>query len=515
MRPAPRAISFAVVSFAAVSFAVFAVVTTACAPSHDDVKLQINEHIQGLSFLPFEEPSRVEGEPTEPVRDGDYSCHTRDVAETRAFDEVVAYAANSGSLWPGAIIRGDSVYTGLFTPLVYDRQPLTLSVSLENLGGAKSGTMEAPSLSSFRETVSGILSAEVTGATPANIYAEIESVHTEEQLALALGAQSSWPGAFADISASFNFAQDDKRSRHVVRFVQAYYTVDVDPPKAPADFFADTVTLEDIQADMYEGNPPVYVSSITYGRLVVFTFESVYSSEEMGAALEFAYRGGADVSGDVSLTYREMLSSSKITAYILGGSGGEAARAIESYEDLVAFIQSGGDYSRESPGAPIAYKLSYLRDNSPARLSFTQDYEVEECVRVTQQVRVTLKGIRVDNAGGDNNDDLEIYGLVTAEADDVVELFNKDSANNVAVAAGTTWPQSGTAAEALLHVTPQAGNAITLRADLSDSDGVDFDDVICSEVVSAPFESGWRRDVDVLCTGAGAQLTVMLRLDPI
>ena len=95
---------------------------------------------------------------------------------------------------------------------------------------------------------------------------------------------------------------------------------------------------------MGPGNPPVYVSSITYGRMVIFTFESTYSSEELGAALEFAYRGGVDVSGQVSVTYKDIISNSKITAYILGGT---YAKAAELEDQAEAAAESG-------PGPPAA-----------------------------------------------------------------------------------------------------------------------------------------------------------------
>ena len=122
-------------------------------------------------------------------------------------------------------------------------------------------------------------------------------------------------------------------------------------PAAPSALFAPTVLLGDVKAKMDETRPPVYVSSVTYGRMVVFTFESEYSAEEMGAALDFAYSGGVDVSGDVSVTYKDIISNSKITAFILGGDAGSAVRTIDSYEALISFIKEGGNYSRQSPGA--------------------------------------------------------------------------------------------------------------------------------------------------------------------
>src|SRR5690606_26762368 len=109
------------------------------------------------------------------------------------------------------------------------------------------------------------------------------------------------------------------------------YTVDLDAPSSPSALLAPYVRLPDVQEKMDETRPPVYVSSVTYGRMVVFTFESEYSSTEMGAALDFAYSGGVDVSGDVSVTYKDIISKSKITAFILGGDAGSAVKTIDSY----------------------------------------------------------------------------------------------------------------------------------------------------------------------------------------
>ena len=476
----------------------------------------IDEYIRSLPLLPADPPLVEEGPVGEPTRTGDYQCVTQDLSETRQYDKIVAYAANSDSLWAGAIVAGDSVYSGLFTQMVLPRAPATISVSLENLAGGKSATLEAPSLSAFRDALGEILASEVDGATPANIYSEIEQVHSEEQLALALGAEVSWLGSSASIAASFDFSQQHVKSRAIVKYTQAYYTVDLDAPGRPSDLFAPEVTLADVEALIGPENPPLYVSSITYGRMVVFTFESEYSAEELGAALEFTYSGGVDVSGDVSVTYKDIVSRSKITAFILGGSGGDAAQTIDSYEALIDFIKGGGNYSKDSPGAPIAYKLSYLRDNSPGRLSFTTAYTVTECERVSQRVKVTLKSIRVEDAGGDAGDDLELYGTIRAESNGSVTLFDKGTGNYVVIRQGEAWPNGSFIAEQIVDVTPQAGHAIRLRANLVDRDGVlNPDDTIGDELVSAPFELGWRRDVTLLLTGDDARVSVTFGLQPL
>ena len=247
--------------------------------------------------------------------------------------------------------------------------------------------------------------------------------------------------------------------------------------------------------------------------MVLFTFESQYSAEEMGAALDFAYSGGTDVSGQVSVTYKDILSSSKITAYILGGDAGNAVMTIDSYDALIAFIKSGGNYSKDSPGAPIAYKLRYLKDNSPARMSMTDDYEVKECNRVSQKLLVTLSSIAVDDAGGDSGDDLELYGDIWAEGVDTQNLFHKDSGNYVQIHQGSQFGQP--ISQAVINVSPQAGQSIKLHAHLYDQDTFSPDDDMGNEVSINPFETGWRKDVTVNLTGDSARIRVVFSIAPI
>jgi thiol-activated cytolysin len=473
----------------------------------------IDQYIESLPYLPVDPPQVLQGAKSAAATDGDYQCTTENLKETRQYDRIVAYAANSDSLWPGALVSADSVLTGLFTQIVMPRAPATISVSLENLGGTKQATIANPSLASYRDALSGILDAEITGSTPANLYSEIEQVHSQEQLNMALGVQASWGLGLASLKSSFDFSNTQTRSRYVVRYTQTYYTVDLDAPGTPRDVLDPVVELTDVQAHMDASRPPVYVSSVTYGRMIVFTFESEYSAEEMGAALDFAYSGGVDVSGQVSVTYKDIISKSKITAFILGGDAGTAVKAIDSYDALIHFIKDGGNYSRQSPGAPIAYKLNYLKDNSPARMSETTDYDLRECTRVSQKIQVTLQSIAVDSAGGDSGNDLELYGDIYAEGASALNLFHKDSSNYVQVHEGSQF--GPTIAQGILTVNPAAGQVIKLHAHLIDQDTFSPDDDLGNEVSVNPFELGWRKDVTVTLTGDSARVRVNFSLTPI
>src|SRR5687767_3870125 len=65
-----------------------------------DVAREIDEYIRTLPYLPTEQTGIDGGEPSPPAREGDYQCVARNLTETRQFDRIVAYAANSDSLWP-------------------------------------------------------------------------------------------------------------------------------------------------------------------------------------------------------------------------------------------------------------------------------------------------------------------------------------------------------------------------------------------------------------------------------
>jgi thiol-activated cytolysin len=188
-------------------------------------------------------------------------------------------------------------------------------------------------------------------------------------------------------------------------------------------------------------------------------------------------------------------------------------QSIDSYDALIAFIKQGGNYSRESPGAPIAYKLSYLKDNSPARMSFTTDYTVKDCVRVSQKVHVQLDSIAVD-AADDAGSDLEIFGQIWVEGSNATMLFDKDGDNWVRIHEGAQFGGGTPLAEAVLDVAPQAGAAIRLHAHLRESDTF-ADDDLGDETIVLPFEAGWRKGSAVILTGSGSRVRVNFSLAPI
>jgi thiol-activated cytolysin len=498
-----------------------------CAPGdpyvEEDTGNPIDDYIRAIGHMPETPAGVTPGMAQQDVQasNDEYACTKQNYSETRQYDKIVAFGANSDSLYAGAIVRGDSMYTGLFTQSNLPRRPMTISVSHPNLAGPRSGVMYSPSLSDYRETVAELLEPGVNGVTDANLAYTIDQVDSEKKLELAIGAKVSWGGGVGSVAASFNWNDTQKRTRMLVDFTQTFYTVDVDAPTYPSGFFGEDVTLADVKAEFSDNDPPLYVASISYGRRVIFTMETDFSEKEIKAALDFAFSAGAvNVDGSVSLRYDEMLNQTKITAFVLGGDAADAVVIFDNnFEGLKEFITGGANFDpRENPGAPIAYKLNYMADKSNARMSFTTDYENKECERISQRVKVTLISISCDDTN-EWEGEIDAYGDITAQgmlADGLgqpVSLFHRTSGESIAIDKNSTY--TGIMNDVIINVDPRPTRFIRLTGHLRDRDGVGNDDDLGTQNKDIEFEIGWRNQYSLTLSGSGARATLSFQLQPI
>jgi thiol-activated cytolysin len=431
-------------------------------------------------------------------------CTYRRYTETEQLDRFVAFQPNSATLWPGVVVRGADAEKGLLTPLSASRAPVTFSVSLENIEGSPVGHMDVPTLSAFREERNRILATEVTGATTAALDFEIKEVHSSSQLSLALDASVSWPGG-NEIAGSFAFDNSERKTKVVVNFTQAYYTVDVDTPIHPADLFGPDVAVDDLAVDVGEGNPPLYVQSITYGRRVIFTIESTASAQNIEAALSATYQGAAKGSLELSVEHQKTLEESTIRAFV---SGSEATAVIDGVDGLMTYIRRGGDYSKDSPGAPIAYKLAYL-DNAVTKLALTSEYTERDCVQNRARLRAELA--RIDHVGGkDSGGQLELYGQVSVrvpvgdqsvtscdEGGELVAVWNLENGQWLSLDEFSSWTPPSPIEASVENVNVGPGQQLCLTTHILEHDALFGDDDFGTDSLLVTFEQGWQ-DTHVL-----------------
>jgi thiol-activated cytolysin len=387
-----------------------ALLCVSCLRSEQDVdSSDIDQYISEAGYLSVaEEQPKTEiscdMECLQPEQDGDNICSYRKFKQTSRYDQFVALQPNSATLYPGNIVSGLGSSVGLLTPLGLAQAPVTLSISLENIKGKAGTTLKEPSLLAFREARNEILAAGISGATPAAIDLQVYQVYSASDIGVKIGAGVNWSGG-GKVAASFDFTSQDKKTKILVDFTQAYYTFDVNAPLRPSNFFLRTVKIDDVQRVVERGNPPVYIQSVTYGRRVIFSVETNKSRQEIETAIKAAYKAKVvDVDGEVDIKNKKVLDESSIRAFILGGSGEDAVGAVAGFDGIVEYIKNGGNYSKQSPGSPIAYKLAYL-DNQVTQLAFSTEFAERTCTRNRGPLKATLDSIT--HVGGD---DLKLYG---------------------------------------------------------------------------------------------------------
>lgn len=353
----------------------------------------------GLKQLPYLQNSAPIPNPTnvgDPTVDdsGNYICTMQGVKWAPEYDELNLLDPKSEVIFPGNLMDANTIPTGGYTPITnVERAPAKISISLLTKPGDKPyETVENPSLSSVREATNTLLHRVADGSTPAFISFDIQSIRAREEAELAI--QANFSGWGAKVSSNYSFESNQQKSRFLVRFFQKYYTIDMDLPKTPCSMFKDG-QLPGIE--VFNGTSPVYVSSVTYGRMVYFMIESDSSSEEMQAALSASFhrfKVGGDL--DIEYKYRQTIEQSHISALVIGGNADGAVQSVTGVESLLQFLTADGDFSVTSPGAPIAYTMRYLKDNSVARIVLNSEYTIRNCEVKGEEVTLsTLPGAKV------------------------------------------------------------------------------------------------------------------------
>jgi thiol-activated cytolysin len=335
--------------------------------------------------------------PERDTEDATLECTSKTYKGAPGYNELFTLDPTTDVIYPGALLKGETIPTGTYEGISANRAPITISASLQNIANVKVDIEDPNKLSNVRQGITDLLNQEVNGATPAEINLDIKEVYSEQHLEAAIGV--NYRGVGKKVSADLSFGSSTYKNTFVLKFIQRYYTLDVDTPGAsPSDLFTDLPNI-----NLLGSTNPVYVSSVQYGRMVLYTVESNSSITDIKAAFD-ASVGSSD--GTIDTKYQNIINSSNIKALIIGGSGSGAVKAINGPAEVYNFIAEGGNYSKDSPGAPLAYKLRYLKPGFPvAKVVLTTEYQVRECDLAYPEYRVTIVKIT-----GSQPSDTEVHG---------------------------------------------------------------------------------------------------------
>ena len=313
-------------------------------------------------------------------------CTTETVDFFESPEEYVMFAAPTNILYPGAFVEGRSIRDGNaagdILPLTI-AQRNTINVSIPACAIQNNFREVAPTQANVNSAVGAILAeAESLGqdCTQPRGNLTVETYQNEQQRALSAGFSGRYFGFSA--SASGSYSKTTEQSSVAAVFKETLYTVQIEAPQTPGDWFTDEFTPEKIReledaGRMGQGNIPAYVAQVTYGRMLTSTFTSNYSEQDMRAAIEFKYSNPAvDVQGDAAVRSQTIRENSSTTLSYLGGSA-EATRGMLQSNDWT-------DYFNVPVTAADAVPISFeLRSTSDNRLAVTQEltsYDRTTCI---------------------------------------------------------------------------------------------------------------------------------------
>ena len=284
---------------------------------------------------------------------------------------------SNGDIYLGALFKvNQDLLENKPQQISLDRSKGRISVDLPGMVGGDSYVDANPTVSGMQEGVNTLLNRwhekyAAKNAAPARMQYESTSAYSMNQLKAKFGSDFEKVGA--NLKFDFEAVNKGEKQIEVVDFKQIYYTANFDAPKNPSDVFAQGVTVDQLKArGIDEKTPPVYVSSVSYGRQMYVKFETTSKSTELKAAIDAVIKG---VPIKAESEWARVLKDTKVTVSIVGGNADRAGRVVTgTVEDLKSLIQEGATFSTQNPAVPISYKTAFLKDNQVATIQSNTDY---------------------------------------------------------------------------------------------------------------------------------------------
>ena len=283
----------------------------------------------------------------------------------------------NGDIFLGALFKANQdLLENKPQQISLDRSKGRISVDLPGMVGGDSYVDANPTVSGMQEGVNTLLNRwhekyAAKNPAPARMQYESTSAYSMNQLKAKFGSDFEKVGV--NLKIDFEAVNKGEKQVEVVDFKQIYYTANFDAPKNPSDVFAPGVTVDQLKArGIDDKTPPVYVSSVSYGRQMYVKFETTSKSTELKAAINAVIKG---VPIKSESEWARVLKDTTVTVSIVGGNADGAARVVTgTVEDLKKLIQEGATFSTQNPAVPISYKTAFLKDNQVATIQSNTDY---------------------------------------------------------------------------------------------------------------------------------------------
>jgi len=360
-----------------------------------------------------------------------YQSTSQKFKASAAFDTQILLNPSTDVIYPGSVLLGHTIDDGSYVEVTKGtKREVTISYDLTGIVDGKVSGKIVPSLSNYREFHNEILSQEIPAQSSIYTYESIEiDDESEMDIKLTAGAKYAAPTVQASIKAGFSYSKSNKNHKYMVKFMQTFYTVDIDQGDG-------TFLYNDFNVEDFGGYRPVYVASVAYGRLAYLTIESSKSWEEIKASLDVVVNTASygDYDVDFDMAMEKLKTETKLNITVIGGS--TVATDIEGFNE---FLKEGG-FSSTNSGKIVSYKLRFVDDNTVANTIFNGEYTVRSTTVVDGKgIKVGVRLASIADQFDDGDSQSEFYGsIVYTAGSDTFTLWSRGESNAWAIGKGST-----------------------------------------------------------------------------
>ncbi len=302
----------------------------------------------------------------------EYECPIFERNIVTTIKNFVSVGTNFGTIWPGALIQGNSLATGELQLINANqkRAPITLTTNL-TLGETSktidpNSTTAQQAIADFK-IAAGEMPEGSQGGGTMNFQVIEASTFEQSMQQMGISAGFTEPQSSVGLDGSLSVEKSRSSFDHTVvaQFVQEMFTVRVadDLIPTPADFFTSDFSGTDIEkmenaGEIGDENIPIYIESVTYGRLLLFSMrsESVASGGKLETALRASMAQYANAEGELSEEHEEIFRTASHRIYSAGGSQEGANAAIANLDWSRFFVKSTA-----SEAVPISFVAKTLK----------------------------------------------------------------------------------------------------------------------------------------------------------
>lgn len=347
---------------------------------------------------------------------------------SQSFDETIVLDPKNDILYPGCVIKANSIADGTYAAITgVEVGPVTISIDKSATSEEESDKISTEILknirmSDYKKQLSRWANMNFKESAVISMQ-DFQTIMSKKDLEIKLGVSVNH--SVASIANKFDFKSESNENKFLARFIQRTYTVTMDFPKNETIF-------TEVDKKLIKDFVPVYVSSISYGRMVFMSIVTKHNSTDVKNALDAVVNKVVNANLNLDAKYSKIIEESNINIVAVGGGIPEHAVVAEGLEGIKLFLSSNMELQKFSP---ISFTLRYAHDNSIARVVSGTEFEVtrKNFVPDFDELRLTMQVDAFKTAGINPFyfGKVKLFGNVYAETNNenimgIITLMNKE-----------------------------------------------------------------------------------------